>query len=233
MDRKLKAIIFDVDGTLADTEQFGHLPACNEAIYQLGLDIHWTWPQFITMIHTIPGSAKRFSLELANSGYPPNEVDILTKQFSILKQELYIKKYLPLLSLRPGIVQLLDEAVEKNIMLGIVSASHESQIKALLKNQLVAYRQNFKVVLGKESGKKIDSNGLLFTQCVQQLQVNTHEALVIEDSEAGLEAALCAHIPTAVFYNDYTFGNAFKGAKLVAPSLEMFSVDSLEKICLN
>ena len=154
MGKQLKAIIFDVDGTLADTEQYGHLPACNDAMKDLGFDKEWSWPRFIKMIHEIPGNANRFAHELNRQGYHQNEIDHLAKQFAKIKQDIYIKKYLPELELRPGVENILQEAVARKIPLGIVSTSHEPQIHALLANQLEKFHELFKVVMGKESGRK-------------------------------------------------------------------------------
>ncbi|WP_339905524.1 NIF family HAD-type phosphatase [uncultured Cyclobacterium sp.] len=185
------------------------------------------------MIHEIPGNANRFAHELNRQGYHQNEIDHLAKQFAKIKQDIYIKKYLPELELRPGVENILQEAVARKIPLGIVSTSHEPQIHALLANQLEKFHELFKVVMGKESGRKTENGGYLYSKCLEKLELQPENVLVIEDSEPGLEAAICANIPTAVFYNDYTFGSAFKGARLVAPDLSTFSLKSLEKICLN
>lgn len=230
---KLKAIIFDVDGTMADTEQHGHLPACNDAMKELGLDIYWTWEDFLPLLLKIHGNANRLTYILREKGYEESEIKTIVSRFSELKPKLYIEKHLPQLKLRPGVRRMVKEAVDRNILLSIVTTSYEAQAKALVENQLPEYAHHFKFILGKESGKKTDNDGFLYKKCLNLLDVNASETIVIEDSDNGLEAAVAAKIPTAVFYNDYTYGSAFTHARLVAPSIEHFDLKSLEHICLN
>ena len=62
-----QAIIFDVDGTIADTERHGHLPACNDAFSELELPINWSWEEFKKMLD-IPSNANRARIALTNQG---------------------------------------------------------------------------------------------------------------------------------------------------------------------
>lgn len=233
MVNKIKAIIFDVDGTLADTEQYGHLPACNDAMKACGLDIEWTWSHFITLIKTIPGNANRLTHTLEQQGWTSAEIKPVIETFTQKKQEIYISKYLPKIKLREGVEKIIQESIDLGISLGIVSASHEAQIHALLDSQLSQYKNRFQSVLGKETGPKTDNNGFLYTKCVEELNKPADSVLVIEDSEQGLNAASHAGLATAIFYNDYTFGSAFRGARLVAPNLSPFSIKTLEDLCIN
>jgi HAD superfamily hydrolase (TIGR01509 family) len=155
------------------------------------------------------------------------------KLFRTLKQNLYVIKYLPEIKLRKGIENIIRQAIDQNVKLAIVSSSHEKQINALLKSQLVEFYDKFVIVLGKESGKKTDNNGFLHKKCLGQLGVKKENAIVIEDAGDGLRAATLAGISTAVFYNDYTFGDDFRHAKLVAPSIDFFSLKLLTEICLS
>ncbi len=223
---KLKLIIFDVDGTLADTEQYGHLPACNDAMKLFGLNIKWTWDEFKSMLN-IPGTSKRLRKELSQRNYSDEEIENYVQKFEPLKKKLYIEKYLPEINLKAGVHNLINEAIANKIKLAIVSTSYETQIKELLKSKLPDVQHYFEVILGKESGKKVDNDGYLYKKCLQITSCSAEESLVIEDSEGGLEAAVCAGITTAVFYNDYTFGSPFKNAKLVASSLEPFNLNLL------
>ena len=233
MKHQLKALIFDVDGTLADTEQYGHLPASNDAMSELGLKIKWEWDTFKEWINTIPGTVNRLVHTLSEMGYPAKEIEYYAMEFAPLKKSIYINKYLPDLQLREGVADMIEQAVSTGIKLAIVSTSYEDQIEALLKSQLSDYFSYFNPILGKESGTKTDSNGYLHKRCLQIVGIEAHEAIVIEDSQSGLEAALCAHIPTAVFYNDYTIGSSFEGAKITAASMATYSLQHLIDTCLN
>ncbi len=226
---ELKLIIFDMDGTIADTERYGHLPASNEAMRMLGLDIQWSWSEFKRLL-PIPGNANRLRETLKNRNFKEDEIEAVVQKFEPLKKQLYIEKYLPELEPRKGIRQLIDGALQKNLKLAIVSTSYESQIRAFINSKLPDFARHFKVILGKESGQKTENNGYLYRKCLTLMHCAPEDALAIEDSAEGLEAAVSAGITTVVFYNEYTFGSNFRNAKLVAPSAEYFDMDFLIKI---
>lgn len=227
MANLIKAIIFDVDGTIADTERYGHLPASNDAMRELGLDIVWGWEEYKVWINTIPGNVNRLVYTLDNLGYSAKEIERYACDFAPLKKSIYINRYLPNLKIRAGVKAMIQEAVDARIRLGIVSTSYESQIKALLESQLSEFYPFFDPILGKESGRKTNNDGYLHKLCLAKMGVQPEEAIVIEDAASGLSAALCAGIPTAIFYNDYTKNDAFDGAALVAPSMADYNLDRL------
>ena len=230
----LKALIFDVDGTIADTEQYGHLPACNEAFAQLEYPIQWSWEDYKGML-PVQGNARRMRLALQQEDptMSPEALSSAVAELAQLKKTLYIEKYMPRLSLRLGVQRIMVSAVERNVRLAIVSSSHEVQIKALLQHQLPDVADKFEPILGKESGYKVAPESPLYRRCLEELGTLPTETLVIEDSEVGFKAAQRVGLPCAVFYNDYTFGEDFAGAALVARSLETFSLDQLVALCLS
>lgn len=229
----LKAIIFDVDGTMADTERDGHLAACNEAFATLGFPIKWDWPTFKEMLH-IPGNALRMKMALEALHPPLSTIEIETAlgQLVPLKQKLYIEKYLPQLPLRPGVQRLIQDAIDRSVRLAIVSTSDEPQIEALLRQQLPVVADQFQPILGKKAGRKTAPESPLYRQCLATLGTSASETLVIEDSEVGFQAAHRVGLPCAVIYNDYTYGQNFAGAALVARTLEFFDLDDLAGLCL-
>jgi beta-phosphoglucomutase-like phosphatase (HAD superfamily) len=230
---KLKALIFDVDGTLADTERYGHLPASNDAMQQLKLNIKWDWEEFKEMIKTIPGNANRLKHHLEKQNVQEEEIEKIVAQFAPIKKQIYINNYLPDLKLREGILEIINEAVETKVRLAIVSTSYEAQINKLLNGKLNEFADKFEYVLGKESGRKANNNGFLYQKCLNLLALHPQEVIAIEDSEEGAAESVAAGIPTAVFYNDYTFGGSFQKARLVAPSIKYFTLDKLQRICLQ
>ncbi len=227
----MKALIFDVDGTLVDTERHGHLPACNDAFAALDLPIIWTWETFKAIQHT-PGNARRLRWWLEqHTELPLREIDRLVDRFIPLKQSIYIEQYLPALRLRPGVERIIAEAIEAGLRLAVVSVSHEAQIHALLRTHLAPYYEHFRPVLGKESGAKTGDQGFLYERCLAEMGLSPHEAIAVEDSESGFRAAKRAGLPTAVIYNDHTFGHAFPCAELVARSLESLNLETLIRLC--
>lgn len=231
---RLKAIIFDVDGTLAYTERDGHLPACNEAFAALGFPIRWTWPEFKALL-PIPGNAERMrrALRRLNPPLPPDELEAAVARLVELKRRFYIEKYAARLPLRPGVARLIEEAVRRGVRLAIVSTSDEEQIRALLRYRLPAFADAFDPILGQRAGVKTAPESPLYRRCLAELGTSPDETLAIEDSEVGLRAAQEAGLPCAVIYNDYTFGQDFRGAVLVARSLEYFDLETLSALCLG
>ncbi|MBI4380837.1 MAG: HAD-IA family hydrolase [candidate division NC10 bacterium] len=234
---KLKAIIFDVDGTLADTEKDGHLAACNEAfermgpssVLRTGFDIRWTWEEFKDLLK-IPGTANRMRMALSTrTSLSGAEIDRIVPELFAIKKEIYLKRVGDL-SLRPGVERIIREAIDRGVRLAIVSVSDEEQIRALLNAQLPGALEHFDPILGKQSGEKAPA---LYTSCAEKLGLETSGILVIEDSEKGFKAAKEAGLRCAVVYNDYTKGEDFSGAELVVRSLECLDLDLLEKLCLD
>ena len=229
----LRALIFDVDGTLADTERDGHLLACNEAFATAGIPITWTWDEFKGML-ALHGTGPRMRRALEN--LPPAQrvpdLDRAVADLVALKQRLYIEKYVGRLPLRPGVREVIEEALARDVKLAIVSASYEAQILALLRYHMPHAVERFRPVLGKGAGIKTLPDSPLYRRCLAELGTSPAETLAIEDSELGLQAALTVGLPCAVFYNDTTFGQDFRGAALVARSLEYFDLDRLAALCL-
>lgn len=206
----LKAIIFDVDGTLAETERNGHLVACNEAFARMGFDIRWSWEEFKELLK-IPGNARRMRLALSTrTSLSETEIDRIVPELFELKKALYLKQ-VGGLPLRPGVARIIREAIDRGTRLAIVSVTHEEQILALLEAQIPEALDAFSPIFGQQSGKK---DSALYTRCAALLGYDASEILVIEDSEKGFKAANGAGLPCVVVYNEYTRGQDFTGANL-------------------
>lgn len=225
---QLKAIIFDVDGTLAHTERDGHLKASNKAFETMDLPIKWSWEYFKVLMKKIQGNANRLRYELDTKfKLTEKEKQLIIDEFEGLKRSYYINDFLPQVALRDGVVKCIEEAICSGLKLAIVSTSYESQINALLATQLWPFKDKFSLVYGKETGPKTGDQGMLYGKCVHDLKVTPQECLVIEDSETGLKAALAAGLRTIITYNDYTQDEDFNGAFKVLASLNEFDLKAV------
>lgn len=231
---KLKALIFDVDGTLAHTEREGHLPACNEAFAQLGIPLHWTWETYQQVL-PLPGTPARVRQALVNlePALDASDLEAVVEQVSRLKREIYKEKYATAAVLRRGVTDLVAAAVSADVRLAIVTLSHETQVRALLKTHLPAYADAFNPLLGKEAGPKHAPGSPLYRRCLAELGLAADEVLVIEDSEGGTAAAIEAGLPVVVAYNNYTVNGRFPGARLFTPTLASFTLEQLSFLGLE
>jgi HAD superfamily hydrolase (TIGR01509 family) len=174
----------------------------------------------------------RLALEKLSPPLPPAQLEAALAELVRLKQQLYVEKYLSQVRLRPGVRNLIAEAVQRQVRLAIVSISAESQIEGMLRRHLPEFAGHFNPILGKQAGPKIAPDSPLYRRCLAALGTTPAETLAIEDSEGGWRAAQTVGLAGAVIYNDYTFGQNFAGAALVARSLEFFDLDRLVDLCL-
>ena len=229
--REVRALLLDVDGTLAETERHGHLAASNATFRELDLPVEWSWEDFLDL-YPIPGNARRLRHWLqTRTDWPDPRIQEAVEAFRERKQEIYIRDFLPGLELRPGVRRLLREAVARDLRLAVVSTSHERQIHALLDQLLPEYRNDVEAVYGKETAVKTGPEGRLYAVALARLGLRPFQAVAIEDSPEGAEAAVRVGIPTAVFYTDMTASAGFPGARLVARSLDLFDLDGLLEAC--
>ena len=108
---KLKALIFDVDGTIANTEREGHLPACNEAFSALNYPVHWSWEAYKELL-PLPGTPARVRQGLLGYDleWDAEGLRLAVARVTAVKREIYLQKYAAAATLRPGIKELVAAA---------------------------------------------------------------------------------------------------------------------------
>ena len=218
----LKAIIFDVDGTLADTERQGHRVAFNRAFADMGLDWYWDEALYLALL-AVPGGKERLChyIETCHPKMPPRPDPADESRDAFIKR-LHRRKtshYLSLLDeasipLRPGISRLLMEARRNNMRVAIASTSDPVNIKALLQVGPVGCSP-FEVIAGGDIVPHKKPAPDVYQYVLREMRLEAHECLAIEDSAAGLQAARAAGIPTLITCTDYTSNQDFSGALLV------------------
>jgi HAD superfamily hydrolase (TIGR01509 family) len=233
----LKALIFDVDGTLADTEG-AHLAAFNQAFASAGLPWHWDEPLYVSLLE-VSGGKERMAHYLAhhlrrNDARASGDTTAIAPDFDALhaiKTTAYTQQMRAgTLALRPGIEAILAAAQQAGLRLAIATTTTEANIDALLRPRLGPdWSQRFEVIehAGTAPRKKPDPQ--VYRQTLQRLGLAATECLAIEDSANGLQAALGAGIATIITPNPFTAHHNFKGALQILPSLESTAIADLHR----
>jgi HAD superfamily hydrolase (TIGR01509 family) len=219
----LKALIFDVDGTLADTERDGHRIAFNAAFAEKAQSWHWSATLYGELLAVTGGKerirhyAQRFEPAfLAHAG-----CDERIKALHAAKT----RHYLELLNegaipLRPGVARLIREARAAGLRLAIATTTTPENVTTLLDASLAPGSADWFEVIGAGDvvpAKKPAPD--IYFWVLERLGLPASACLAVEDSANGLRAALAAGLPTWVAVSEYTGGQDFSGALIVSPDL--------------
>jgi len=213
----LHALIFDVDGTLADTEQ-AHRLAFNRAFASHGLDWDWT-PETYRVLLRVTGGKERLRHHIASLRLSPGQRRRLEDLVPALHAEKN-RQYGAILAegsvaLRSGVPRLLEEARAGGCQLAIASTTTAANIDALLRATLGARGLDmFNVVAcGDQVGAKKPAPDI-YLLALRGLGLHPQHAVAFEDSTPGLRAARAAGLYTVLTPNFWTAGSDFSGASL-------------------
>lgn len=228
---KLKALIFDVDGTLADTED-AHRCAFNDAFRQHGLDWNWSKRAYAGLL-SVTGGKERLQA-YADSLFPcaPAQRAFAQRIADIhkTKTEIYASMVQAgRVSLRDGVERLIDEAARANVQLAIASTTTLANIEALLRTTLGPYSaQRFAVVGAGDQVRHKKPAPEIYRFVLRELDRSADECVAIEDSCNGLTAAKRAGLYTVVTPSDWTRADDFSAADMVLPSLGSLGIRELD-----
>ncbi|WP_013323490.1 HAD family hydrolase [Gloeothece verrucosa] len=217
---KLQALIFDVDGTLAETERYGHRLAFNQAFSQAKLSWDWSESIYGELLAVAGGKERiRYYLQQYNPEFQsPSDLDQFIAQLHLSKTQYY-RDLLGqgAIPLRPGVKRLIEEARSQGIIIAIATTSALPNVLALLEPTLPPHW--FEVIAAGDivAAKKPAPD--IYYYVLDKLGLAAGECLVFEDSYHGLQAATKAGLKTIVTVNDYTKDQDFSEAILVLDHL--------------
>ena len=186
---QLRAVFWDVDGTLADTEMDGHRPAFNAAFDKLGLPIHWD-PELYARLLSIPGGLRRVRAYLSERNLPVNEQQLL--DLREIKRSIYLQRIQDgFVGWRPGVCRLLKAIDAADIPQWIVTSSGDASVMALLETGGKQLPRFAGVVTSDDvdQGKPSPAG---YRLALQRSGCPAADGLAVEDSAVGLQAARAA-----------------------------------------
>lgn len=228
----LRALLFDLDGTLADTEAFGHRPSYNRAFRALGLEFRWGPKLYKRLLEQPSGKdrlsyfLRRYQPELGDHADAVSEApDAWVEHVHQLKSR-YFRRYLKQgkIPLRPGVARLITQASEAGLKIAVVTNASRATVRPFLKYGLgPELASRISLVIGGDQVAKRKPAPDLYLYALKKLKLAPYECIAIEDSEAGLHAAYTAGVPTVITTVEFTLAKnihtAYASAALVLNGL--------------
>jgi len=221
--RELQALLFDVDGTLADTERDGHRVAFNAAFAAAGLNWDWDDVLYGELLRVTGGKERiRHYLDTYLPDFKrPQAYEAFVGGLHQAKNRIYAELLTTGgIPLRPGVRRLLEEARAAGLRLAIATTTSPENVSALLTHALAADGESwFEVIAAGDVVPAKKPAPDIYLWALTQMGLTPAQALAIEDSENGIGSSRAAGLKTVVTVNEYTGMHDFTGAALVVDQL--------------
>ena len=203
---EIKALIFDQDGVIIDTERDGHRVAFNKTFKEFGFNFEWNVDYYHDLLQ-IAGGKERMRHHLHSKGFgkeiKPDEEDELIRKLHKRKTEIFVELIEEgSLPLRPGVKRIMKEAAVKGLKIGVCTTSNEKAAQAVAYGILKEIKFDF--VLAGDVVKKKKPDPEIYLLGLKTGNLKPEECIVFEDSKNGVTAAKAADMNVVVTTNVYT-----------------------------
>jgi len=215
----LKALIFDVDGTLSNTERDGHRVAFNQAFDEYDIGWHWSVETYGELL-AVTGGKERMKFYVEEFLGENDAPDDIMRKIPELHQAK-TRHYTELLStgaipLRPGVERLIEEARQRGLRLAIATTTTPENVTALLTHTLGADSISwFDVIAAGDIVPEKKPAPDIYDYALKEMALAADECIAFEDSENGIKSTTAASLHTIITINDYTRDHDFTGACIV------------------
>jgi HAD superfamily hydrolase (TIGR01509 family) len=218
---QIKAIFFDQDGVIIDTERDGHRVSFNETFKEFGFDVEWDVEYYHELLQ-VGGGKERMKHDLHTRGFgkevKPEDEDELIKEMHKRKTTLFIELIESgKLPLRPGILRFMREGVEAGLVLAVCTTSNERSAHAIAYDILKEIKFEFVLAGDIVSKKKPDPE--IYNLALSKTGLKAEECLVIEDSRNGVLAGKAAGMFVVATTNHYTEKEDLSAADIIVSCL--------------
>lgn len=219
----LQALVWDVDGTLAETERDGHRVAFNAAFEALGVPWRWDEAHYGRLLH-VTGGRERLLHDMANQPAAPGsaaEREDLALRLHRLKNTLYARIVADgRIALRPGVAELMADCAAAALPMAIATTTSRSNVEALLGAHLgPRWEARFAAVVCAEDAPKKKPDPQAYLEALRRLELPASQVLALEDSSPGVQACRAAGVAVVVTRSVYFAQADAAGALAVGPGL--------------
>ena len=215
----LKAVIFDMDGVIVDSEPL-HAEAAQRTVASFGVDLPISY--FLGFVGST--TVHMFDVVVRDYNLPTTTEEL----FELNKENcriLYAEKgRIPV----PGAIELIKELSSQGLKLAIASSSTFEQIQVVVDEfELEPY---FACLSSGAALGKPKPNPDVFFEALQSLGVTADETIIIEDSTNGVKAANAASIVCVGFNNPHSGKQDLSGTAVVTDSLSALNATYLQQV---
>jgi HAD superfamily hydrolase (TIGR01509 family) len=218
---ELKAIFWDQDGVIIDTEKDGHRVAFNKMFKEFGYDFEWDVDTYGELLR-ISGGKERMRRYFTEKGIilegSPEKDDELLLTLHKRKTAIFVEMIESgILPLRTGVRRLMKEAMASGLRLGVCTTANERSANAIAGGMLGDIDLEFVLAGDVVSRKKPDPE--IYLLALEKTGLSPDQCIVIEDSHNGLLAARAAGLRSVATTNIYTENEDLSAASIVVTSL--------------
>ena len=218
---QIKAVFFDQDGVIIDTERDGHRVSFNMAFKEFGFSDEWSVDYYHELLQ-IAGGKERMKHHWRTKGFSrpltEEEIDSLVKEMHKRKTALFVELIeTGKLPLRPGIHRFMKEAMDAGLKIAVCTTSNEKAAKAITENVLSDIK--FDLVLAGDVVSKKKPDPEIYNLALSKLELQPEEVFVVEDSKNGVAASKAAGLKTVVTTNSYTEKEDVNAGDVIVSSL--------------